>query len=46
MDGGEITSVQDLKLGIDKKRIGERVELIIARGAQRARVSVVIESSP
>ena len=45
LDGVEVSSVQDLKSEIDKKQIGERVELIIARGAQRARVRVMIESS-
>ena len=35
----------ELPIQIDKKQIGESVELIIARGAQRARVRVVIESS-
>jgi serine protease Do len=46
LDGVEVSSSQDLKREINKKQIGERVELLISRGGQRARVRVVVESSP
>ena len=41
-----VTSTQDLKAEIDRRRVGNRVSLSIVRGTKRGKIDLVIEGSP
>ena len=46
IDGAPVRTIQDLKEQIDRRRVGDRTELLVARGRQRGTVELSIEGSP
>lgn len=46
IDGSRVNNIQDLKEQIDRKRVGDRAELFVARGRQRGTIELRIEGSP
>ncbi|MFQ5816255.1 MAG: S1C family serine protease [Candidatus Hydrothermarchaeaceae archaeon] len=46
MNGREINSVEELRRGIGKKKVGDRVKLQVVRDAYRSEVEVVLRESP
>jgi S1-C subfamily serine protease len=41
-----VATIQDLKDEIDKRRIGDSVNLSVVRGTKRGKIDVLIEGSP
>jgi len=41
-----VTTIQDLKAEIDKKRVGDGVSLSVMRGTKRGKIDLVVEGSP
>ena len=41
-----VATVQDLKAEIDKRRVGDDINLSVVRGTQRGKIDLVIEGSP
>ena len=46
IDGAQVRTIQDLKEQIDRRKVGDRTELLVARGRQRGTVELRIEGSP
>ncbi len=46
IDGSRVNNIQELKEQIDRKRVGDRVELFVARGRQRGTIELMIEGNP
>jgi S1-C subfamily serine protease len=46
LNKSRINSIQDLKKEIDHHRLGEKVNISIARGRQRGSIDLIIEGSP
>jgi S1-C subfamily serine protease len=44
--GVQVRTIEELKAEIDRRRIGDRVDLLISRGRMRGTVELVIEGSP
>ena len=41
-----VTTIQDLKAEIDKRRVGDGVSLSVMRGTKRGKIDLVVEGSP
>jgi serine protease Do len=46
IDDAQVGNIQELKDQVDRRRVGDRAELAIVRGRQRATVELRIEGSP
>jgi serine protease Do len=46
MDGAQIRTIQDLRVELDRRRVGDRAEVTLVRGSMRGSVELVIEGSP
>jgi S1-C subfamily serine protease len=46
IEGSNVSSIQELKTEINKKRVGDGVKIEILRGTRKGSIDLVIEGSP